>query len=210
MNIIMYYSTSIFCSIDVSSYAATAIVGVINFLTTLITLFIVDKVGRKTLLLVGALGMCVSILAAGLLIHIFNVDEEREGGGGSEEERQVVGYFVALLIVLFVSFFASTWGPVVWVVTSEVFPLSVRGVAVSVTTSGNWNGNFVVAMVTPLLLGSVLKTAGTFYILAGFLFASFLFVLLTLPETKEESLERIDELFLILWLQKINLFYYMR
>ncbi|XP_019863763.1 PREDICTED: probable glucose transporter rco-3 isoform X2 [Amphimedon queenslandica] len=205
MNIIMYYSTSIFCSIDVSSYAATAIVGVINFLTTLITLFIVDKVGRKTLLLVGALGMCVSILAAGLLIHIFNVDEEREGGGGSEEERQVVGYFVALLIVLFVSFFASTWGPVVWVVTSEVFPLSVR-----VTTSGNWNGNFVVAMVTPLLLGSVLKTAGTFYILAGFLFASFLFVLLTLPETKEESLERIDELFLILWLQKINLFYYMR
>uniref|UniRef100_A0A1X7TVG9 Major facilitator superfamily (MFS) profile domain-containing protein n=1 Tax=Amphimedon queenslandica TaxID=400682 RepID=A0A1X7TVG9_AMPQE len=93
-NVIMYYSTSIFCSIDVSSYAATAIVGVVNFLTTLITLFIVDKLGHF-----------VSILAAGLLIYIFNVDEERE-----EEERQVVGYFVALLIVLFVSFFASTWG----------------------------------------------------------------------------------------------------
>uniref|UniRef100_A0A1X7TTS5 Major facilitator superfamily (MFS) profile domain-containing protein n=1 Tax=Amphimedon queenslandica TaxID=400682 RepID=A0A1X7TTS5_AMPQE len=95
--------------------------------------------------------------------------------------------------------------PVVWVVTSEVFPLSVR-----VTTSGNWIGNFVVAMVTPLLLGSVLKTAGTFYILAGFLFASFLFVLLTLPETKGESLERIDELFLRPWLQRMNLFYYLR
>ncbi|XP_019857805.1 PREDICTED: proton myo-inositol cotransporter-like isoform X1 [Amphimedon queenslandica] len=208
INVIMYYSTSIFCSIDVSSYATTAIVGVVNFLTTLITLFIVDKVGHKSLLLVGALGMCVSILAAGLLIHIFNVDEEREGG--SEEERQVVGYFVAFLIVLFVAFFASTWGPVVWVVTSEIFPLSVRGVAVSVTTSGNWIANFWVAMVTPLLLGSVLKTAGTFYILAGFLFASFLFVLLTLPETKGESLERIDELFLKLWLQRINLFYYLR
>ena len=84
------------------------------------------------------------------------------------------------------------------------------GVAVSVTTSGNWIGNFVVAMVTPLLLGSVLKTAGTFYILAGFLFASFLFVLLTLPETKGESLERIDQLFLRPWLERINLFYYLR
>ena len=84
------------------------------------------------------------------------------------------------------------------------------GVAVSVTTSGNWIGNFVVAMITPLLLGSVLKTAGTFYILAGFLFASFLFVLLTLPETKGESLERIDQLFLRPWLQRINLFYYLR
>ena len=64
----------------------------------------------KSLLLVGALGMCVSILTAGLLIHYFNVDEEREGGEESEEERQVVGYFVALLIVLFVSFFAATLG----------------------------------------------------------------------------------------------------
>ena len=54
--------------------------------------------------------MCVSILIAGLIIHFFNVDGEREGGGGTEEERQIVGYFVALLIVLFVSFFASTWG----------------------------------------------------------------------------------------------------
>ena len=68
----------------------------------------------------------------------------------------------------------------------------------------------MVAMVTPLLLGSVLKMAGTFYILAGFLFASFLFVLLRLPETKGESLERIDQLFLRPWLQRINLFYYLR
>ncbi|XP_019859149.1 PREDICTED: galactose transporter-like [Amphimedon queenslandica] len=104
----------------------------------------------------------------------------------------------------------SLYRPVVWVVTSEIFPLSVRGVAVSVTTSGNWIGNFVVAMVTPLLLSFVLKTTGTFYILAGFLFASFLFVLLTLPETKGESLERIDELFLRPWLQRINIFYYLR
>ena len=84
------------------------------------------------------------------------------------------------------------------------------GIAVSITTSGNWIGNFVIAMVTPILLGSVLKTAGTFYILAVFLFASFLFVLLTLPETKGESLERIDLLFQQPLLKRINVLYYLR
>ena len=65
-------------------------------------------------------------------------------------------------------------------------------------------------MVTPLLLGSTLGTARTFFILSIFLFAAFLFVLLTLPETKGESLEKIDQLFMKPCLERINLFYYLR
>jgi sugar porter (SP) family MFS transporter len=205
MNVIMYYSTSIFCTIGGSNanYIATAIVGVVNFVTTLFTVFVVDKVGRKWLLLSGSFFMFIFILLAGVLIHIFQMDKE-----GSKDV--VVGYFVALFIVLFVASFAYSWGPVAWVVTSEIFPLSVRGIAVSITTSGNWIGNFTIAMVTPLLLGSVLRTSGTFYIISGFLFASFFFVLFTLPETKGESLEKIDDLFNQPWLRRINLFYYLR
>ena len=87
----------------------------------------------------------------------------------------------------------------------------ILGVAVSITTSANWIGNFIVAMVTPILLGNpVLGTAGTFYIISVFLFLAFVFVLLTLPETKGESLERIDQLFSKPWLQRIDLFYYLR
>lgn len=69
-------------------------------------------------------------------------------------------------------------------VTSEIFPLSVRGVSTSITTAANWSGNFLVAMLTPILLASPLQVDGTFYIISLFLFMAFLFVLLTLPETK--------------------------
>lgn len=69
-------------------------------------------------------------------------------------------------------------------VTSEIFPLSVRSHAVSITTSANWLGNFLVAMLTPILLASSLGIHGTFYLLSAILALAFLFVLLTLPETK--------------------------
>ena len=74
--------------------------------------------------------------------------------------------------------------PVAWVVTSEIFPLEVRAMGVSITTAANWTGNFLVAMLTPVLLASPLQIHGTFYVLSGALFAALLFVLLTLPETK--------------------------
>ena len=75
--------------------------------------------------------------------------------------------------------------PIAWVVTSEIFPLDVRGAAVSITTAGNWTGNFIVAMLTPvLILCSPLDIHGTFYLLSGALLMGFFFVLLTLPETK--------------------------
>lgn len=79
--------------------------------------------------------------------------------------------------------------PVAWVVTSEIFPLEVRAAAVSITTAANWAGNFVVAMLTPVLIASPLKIYGTFYLLSGALVAGLLFVLLTLPETKVSVLE---------------------
>ncbi len=78
----------------------------------------------------------------------------------------------------------DVYRPVAWVVTSEIFPLNVRGVSVSITTSANWLGNFVVAMLTPILLVSDLGISGTFFLLAGILVLAFLFVLLVLPETK--------------------------
>lgn len=74
--------------------------------------------------------------------------------------------------------------PVAWVVTSELFPLRVRAVSVSITTASNWLGNFLVAMLTPILIASPVGIHGTFYLLSGLLLAAFFFVLLTLPETK--------------------------
>ena len=78
--------------------------------------------------------------------------------------------------------------PIAWVVTSEIFPLSVRSAAVSLTTAANWIGNFIVAMLTPVLIASSLQIHGTFYILSGALLVAFFFVLFSLPETKVSRL----------------------
>ncbi len=134
-----YYSTSIFCKIDVASYVSTAIVGTINFLTTILAVFLVDKVrvcvcvssfkaacvmvhpshtqvGRKPLLLMGAIGMCVSMVAAATLILAFRVDEG---------ENKAVGYVVVLLICSFVINFAYGWGYVPLAVKSSQLVIAV-------------------------------------------------------------------------------------
>jgi sugar porter (SP) family MFS transporter len=203
MNVIMYYSTSIFSRIGVASYISTAVVGALNFLTTILSILLVDKVGRKALLLLGGAGMLVSMAGAATVLLVFRVEEEVEGGS-------VAGYVTVVLICFFVFNFAYGWGSIAWVVTSEIYPLHIRGLAVSITTTANWTGNFLVALATPILLGSALHTYGTFYLLSGFILLATLFVLFSLPETKGESLERIDKLFSKPWLERIDLLYYLR
>lgn len=168
--------------------------------------------------------MLLSMLSAATLIKAFGTED------CSSETIGTIGYVVVFFVCFFVFNFAYSWGPIAWVVTSEIFPLHVRGVAVSITTAANWVGNFVIAMLTPILIASPLGIYGTFYILCGFLFFAILFVLMTLPETKVsllllftctntsvlmlhhqgESLERIDTLFAMPWLQRINILYYIR
>ncbi|XP_065840781.1 uncharacterized protein [Oscarella lobularis] len=188
MNVIMYYSTTVFHMVNVSKYVATAITGVTNFLATFIAIYLVDKTGRKVLLLLGSVGMAVSVfIAAGLLSPY---------GCSDGHISAATGYAVTFFVCLFVVNFAYGWGPTAWVVTSEIFPLRIRGKAVSVTTASNWIANFSIAMFTPLLLDcAVLGVKGTFVLMGVLLTLSFLFVLFTTPETKGKSLEHIDDLF---------------
>lgn len=143
-----------------------------------IMLFLVFmQVGRKSLLLIGGIGMFLSLFGAATFIKSFGIEDTECSG-------QEVGAIVVFFVCFFVFNFAYSWGPVAWVVTSEIFPLNVRGIAVSITTAANWIGNFIIAMLTPILISSPLGIYGTFYLLCGALFLAVLFVLLTLPETK--------------------------
>ncbi|XP_062513936.1 glucose transporter GlcP-like [Corticium candelabrum] len=187
MNVIMYYSTTLFGLIHVSEYVATALTGVINFLATIAAVYLVDYAGRKVLLLCGSLGMAASVFLAAALLSPYTC---------SEGVDQTIGYIVTFLVCLFVINFAYGWGATAWVVTSEIFPLRIREKAVSVTTSANWISNFSIAMCTPLLLDcDVLGVRGTFFLMGVFLTLSYIFVLFTTPETKGKSLEHIDDLF---------------
>ena len=157
-------------------------------------------------------------LAAGLPGHVpvHPVSRHRhpgvEGGGGGRHRRhqhcRIRGGHLCVLLCLQLCLWlgvrsvvgcrcaanTSVCRPVAWVVTSEIFPLNVRAVSVSITTAANWTGNFVVAMLTPILIASPLHIYGTFYLLSGCLLAAFFFVLFSLPETKASALPMLTHL----------------
>jgi sugar porter (SP) family MFS transporter len=187
VNTIIYYAPTIFqfagLSSDTAAIAATTGVGLANFIVTAIALVLVDKVGRRPLLLVGIAGMVASlvILGAGFFFA--------SGAGGS-----AVGIVTAISLIAYISFFAIGLGPVFWLLISEIFPLQVRGTAMSFATIANWSANFVITLVFLGLVGALGQT-GTFWLFAAIGVVAFVFTLRLVPETKGLTLEQIESHF---------------
>jgi sugar porter (SP) family MFS transporter len=152
------------------------IVGLVNFLMTIIALWLVDKKGRKTLLLWGAVGMIVSL---GYLTYEF-----------AKPVQFGTGVLVALLV--YISFFAASFAPVMWVIISEIYPNRIKGVAMSFSTAVSWLCTFLTVYFAPIIQG----TLGLHYLFAifgGFSIIAFVFVKLRIPETKGKTLEQIEK-----------------
>jgi MFS transporter, SP family, galactose:H+ symporter len=187
VNTIIYCAPTIFQFAGLSSassaIAATTGVGIANFLMTAVALVLVDRVGRRPLLLVGTAGMAVSlvILGAGFFLAA--------SAGGS-----AVGIITAVSLIAYISFFAIGLGPVFWLLISEIFPLQVRGTAMSFATIANWTANFVITLVF-LELVNVLGESGTFWLFAAIGVVAFVFTLRLVPETKGLTLEQIESHF---------------
>ena len=187
VNTIIYYAPTIFqfagLSSDTAAIAATTGVGAANLIVTAIALVLVDRVGRRPLLLVGIAGMTVSliILGAGFIF-------------ANSGQATAVGTITAVSLIAYISFFAIGLGPVFWLLISEIFPLQVRGTAMSMATVANWAANF---LVTLLFLGlvDVLGQSGTFWLFAAIGIIAFLFTLRLVPETKGLTLEQIEDHF---------------
>lgn len=187
VNTIIYYAPTIFqyagfASAE-ASIAATTGVGVANFLVTILAVLIVDRVGRRPLLLIGTAGMVVSLVVLGAGFELAS----KSGG-------EAVGTITAISLIAYISFFAIGLGPVFWLLISEIFPLEVRGTAMSVATVANWSANFVITL-TFLHLVELLGQSGTFWLYAAIGVGSFLFAWKLAPETKGLSLERIEDHF---------------
>jgi SP family arabinose:H+ symporter-like MFS transporter len=178
INAIMYYAPEIFKQVGNGSDAAflqTVIVGVINVLFTWVAIKWVDSQGRKQLLLVGGAVMGLSLLTVGSSFYF--------GWGGS----------VLLIFTLtYVAGFAASYGPVTWVIISEIFPIKMRGVAMSVATLALWVSVYLVTQFFPILLNSV-GPAYTFWIFFFSALAAFVFVWRYVPETKGKTLEQIEK-----------------
>lgn len=178
INAIMYYAPEIFKAVGSgteSAFQQTVIIGVINTLFTFVAINRIDRWGRKTLLLWGGAGMALSLGMVGMAFY----------AGWS-------GPGLLIFILLYIACFAASYGPVTWVMVSEIFPIKMRGVAMSVATVVLWGAVYLVTQMFPILLHGA-GPAMTFWIFCGMSVLAFLFVHYYLPETKGKTLEEIEK-----------------
>ncbi|MBP1676557.1 MAG: major facilitator transporter [Bacteroidetes bacterium] len=178
INVVLYYAPTIFKSLGFGNDAAmwqTVIMGIINIIFTLVAIFTVDKFGRKPLLIIGSIGMAVGMFAIGALAHF-----------------QIIGVSTLIFIVIYTASFMMSWGPICWVLISEIFPNTIRGKAVAIAVAAQWIANFVVSSTFPMLE----EFSITFtYVLYGVMSVlSALFVWKMVPETKGKTLEDMSKL----------------
>jgi SP family xylose:H+ symportor-like MFS transporter len=197
INAVLYYAPTMFENMGASTNAAfwqAFIVGVTNSVFTLVALVTVDRLGRKPLLIIGAVVMAVAMLTLGSLFdaHLVSVTVQN---GAASRGSSLAGI---VAVVIYIGGFAMSWGPVTWVLLSEIFPNSIKGKAMSIAVAAQWIANFIVSSTFPVMdRSSVLNAAfnhgfaywiyGLMSILAG------LFVMRFVPETKGRSLEAIEE-----------------
>lgn len=180
INAIMYYAPEIFKSTGDGSSSAllqTVLVGVVNFLFTLVAIRYVDQSGRKKLLLAGSGGMAVCLAIIGSAFYF----------------GMAQGYLVLISILAYIAFFALSLGPLTFVVVAEIFPNRVRGLAMSICIFVLWVCVFIVSQFFPVLLESI-GSAMTFWIFMILSILAFVFVWLAVPETKGKSLEDMEKI----------------
>ncbi|TIA12804.1 general substrate transporter [Aureobasidium pullulans] len=188
VNFIFYFGTSFFTNSGIDKpFVISMITSTVNTVSTFPGLYAVDKFGRRSTLLGGAIGMTVCQFIVAITGTVADIDN-------MPAQRTLIAF-----VCIYIFFFASTWGPNVWVVTGEIFPLKVRAKALSMTTASNWLLNWALAYMTPYLVnsgpGNADLGAKVFFIWGSSCFICIFFVWALIYETKGLSLEQVDELY---------------
>ncbi len=184
INVVLYYAGNIFRNMGAStdsSLLQTIIVGVVNLTFTVVAIMTVDKFGRKPLMIIGSVGMAISMIALGFTFYVGNV-----------------GIMALVFMLIYTAAFAMSWGPVCWVLLAEIFPNSIRG-ALSIAVAAQWIANWIVSLTFPMMNDNVWLTNqfnhGFSYWIYGIMgILSALFMWKFVPETKGRTLESIEEL----------------
>jgi len=186
INVVFYYGSELWqaAGFDESqSLFINVLTGVTNIVSTFIAIALVDKVGRKPLLLTGSIGMFVSLSA---LTFIFGTSGFDEAGKLALSEG--MGTLALIMANVFVVFFGLSWGPIVWVLLGEMFNNRIRGAALAVAASAQWIANFAITMTFPIILGSV-GLVGAYGLYALSALISIFFVVKYIKETRGVRLE---------------------
>ncbi|KAJ3522726.1 hypothetical protein NM208_g12519 [Fusarium decemcellulare] len=197
INFIFYYGTKYFENSGISSgFVISMITSAINVASTIPGMYAIDKWGRRPLLFWGAIGMCVSQF----IVAMSGTFSTGQNDNGTIYVKNLAGQKAAVSFVcIYIFFFASTWGPLAWVVTGEIFPLKTRAKSLSMTTATNWLLNWAIAYSTPYLVdygsGKANLQSKIFFIWFGCCFICIAFVYFFIYETKGLSLEEVDQLY---------------
>jgi len=180
INAVIYYAPEIFSHAGFDSAStqtlATVGIGTVNFLTTILAMFLIERAGRRSLLIVGFAGAATTMLVIALAVI---------------NPTLVPSWVVILVLLLYIASFAISLGPLPHVMMSEIFPLRVRGPGMSMASISNWGFNFVVVFAFPVMLAGP-GLAFTFTIFAVVCLGGILFTLMRVPETTGHSLEAIE------------------
>ncbi|MCH9614875.1 MAG: putative metabolite transport protein CsbC [Chlamydiia bacterium] len=185
INTIIYFAPTIFkfagFASNKSAIFASLFVGIVNVLMTFLAIYLLDRWGRKPLLLLGLSGMVVSLGFLG-------------GGFLFPAQDAIVGWVTLIAMLAYIACFAFSLGPIGWLINSEIYPLKIRGRAMGIATCANWIANFAVTLTFLLLINNIGKSF-TFWLYGLIGLFGIYFIIKMIPETKFKSLEEIEEFF---------------
>jgi SP family xylose:H+ symportor-like MFS transporter len=183
INVVLYYAPEIFKKMDLATDGAllmTVLIGIVNLIFTFVAIKTVDNYGRKPLMVIGAAGMAVAMFSLGFVFFF-----------GS------TGLFALFCMMLYSAAFSMSWGPITWVLLSEIFPNKIRGKAMAIAVAAQWASNYLVSLTFPMMDDNTFLTEnfnhGFAYWIYGLMsLLAMFFVLKFIPETKGKTLEEME------------------
>ena len=178
INVALYYAPRIFESMGAAKDASmmqTVVMGLVNVIFTVLAIVTVDKYGRKILLLIGSIGMAVGMFAIAGLSYF-----------------EIIGMGTLVFIIIYTASFMMSWGPITWVLISEIFPNKIRGRAVAIAVMAQWAANYLISSTYPAMME--FSGAFTYGFYGTMSLISFYFVMKMVPETKGKTLEEIESI----------------
>ena len=185
INIIFYFGTTFFQDLGTISnpFLISLVTTLVNVCSTPLSFYIIERLGRRTILIWGALGMLICEFIVAII------------GTADGKNPNAIRAEIAF-ICIYIFFFASTWGPGAWVVIGEIFPLPIRSRGVALSTASNWLWNCIITVITPYMVGKDKGNLGAkvFFIWGALCTACFIYAYFLIPETKGLSLEQVDRM----------------
>ena len=188
INVIFYYGETLWKLAGVSEAAAlqrNIISGVVSIAACIVTIMVIDKIGRKPLLLIGSAGMAVSLFAMAYAFNSGTLD-----ASGNLQLSPSIGMIALIAANAYVIFFNGTWGPVMWVMLGEMFPNQIRGSALAVAGFAQWFANYLIAQTFPIMAAWSLTGSYLFYAISAVI--SFFLVQRLVHETRGKELEQME------------------